>query len=56
MPFEVPVNLDLPIWPLPLVAAVSLLGMCAFFALAIRDLLKSLHKKPAEKKDPDRTG
>ncbi len=56
MPFGVPVNVDLPIWPLPLVAVVSLFGMCACFVLGIRDLLKSLHKKPADEKDPDRTG
>ncbi|MGH7777904.1 MAG: hypothetical protein ACREPI_12115 [Candidatus Dormibacterales bacterium] len=41
---------SLPVWPLPWVAAMSLVGASTCFALGLRDLLQGLTRK-ASKED-----
>jgi hypothetical protein len=54
MPFVSPVDLGLPVWPLPLVAALSLVAAAGALTLGVRDLLQVYSRKPSEK-DRDQT-
>ena len=47
MPFIFP-DVGLPVWPLPLVAVVSLSGAAAFLALGVRDILRARARKAPE--------
>jgi hypothetical protein len=39
--------LGVPVWPLPLVAALSLLCAAGCLTLGLRDLIRSLARKPS---------
>jgi hypothetical protein len=48
------ISLDLPLWRLELIAAISLVGSCLFFALGVREVFRGRIDKPADD-EGDRT-
>jgi hypothetical protein len=49
MPFVSPVDLGLPVWPLPWVAALSLVVAALSLTLGLRDLIQAFSRKQSEK-------
>ena len=48
------ISLDLPLWRLELIAAISLIGSCLFFALGLREVFRGRINNPADD-DGERT-